>query len=42
VDGVLVKGGFMLMELELIEPQLFLGADAGAPDRFADAIVAVL
>jgi hypothetical protein len=42
VDGVLVNGGFMLMELELIEPQLFLGADAGAPDRFADAIVAVL
>jgi glutathione synthase/RimK-type ligase-like ATP-grasp enzyme len=42
VDGVERNGGFLLMELELIEPQLFLGADVGAPARFADAIVAVL
>ncbi len=31
-----------LMELELIEPALFLAHDADAPDRFADAIVAAL
>jgi glutathione synthase/RimK-type ligase-like ATP-grasp enzyme len=39
VDGVEVNGAFVLMELELIEPALFLGADPSAPVRFADAIV---
>jgi glutathione synthase/RimK-type ligase-like ATP-grasp enzyme len=39
VDGVPVDDAFMLMELELIEPELFLAA-AGSPNRFADAIAA--
>lgn len=38
VDGVERGGQFVLIELELIEPALFLGADAAAPARFADAI----
>ncbi|HEX3158681.1 MAG TPA: hypothetical protein VHQ45_09195 [Gemmatimonadaceae bacterium] len=39
VDGCVVDGRFVLMELELIEPDLFLRADAAAPDRLADALV---
>ncbi len=39
VDGVAVDGQFSLMELELIEPLLFLSLDPAAPDRFADAII---
>lgn len=31
-------GGFWLMELELIEPSLYLRTDPGAPERFARAI----
>lgn len=31
-------GDFAVMELELIEPSLYLRMDAGAPDRFAHAI----
>jgi len=31
---------FRIMELELVEPALYLRMDPGAPDRFADAIVA--
>ena len=42
VDGVDVAGRFMLMELELIEPSLFLGTDPQAADRFARAILAHL
>ena len=42
VDGCMVEGAFVLMELELLEPSLFLGSDAGAPARFADAIVAAV
>jgi glutathione synthase/RimK-type ligase-like ATP-grasp enzyme len=30
--------GFWLMELELIEPSLYLRMDAGAPERFAQAL----
>ncbi|MDQ6827845.1 MAG: hypothetical protein M3081_03165 [Gemmatimonadota bacterium] len=40
VDVCLVNGAPMVMELELIEPSLFLDLDAGAPKRFADAILA--
>ncbi|MDX1995325.1 MAG: hypothetical protein SF029_23275 [bacterium] len=40
VDGVEVDGRFLLMELELIEPSLFLRAAADAPQRFAEAIAA--
>jgi glutathione synthase/RimK-type ligase-like ATP-grasp enzyme len=40
VDGVATRDGFMLIELELIEPMLYLAAGAGAAARFADAIEA--
>lgn len=40
VDGVRSeKGGFLLMELEMLEPLLFLSLEASAPARFADAIL---
>jgi hypothetical protein len=32
----------VLMELELIEPQLYLGLERAAPGRFAEAIAAAL
>src|SRR5262249_51692359 len=35
VDGVEIDGRFCLMELELIEPLLFLSCDSLAPQRFA-------
>lgn len=38
VDVVLTNGGFLLMELELLEPSLFLEQADGAPQRLADAI----
>src|SRR6266550_4722722 len=38
VDGVERDGRLILMELELIEPHLFLGWDAGAAARLAGAI----
>jgi glutathione synthase/RimK-type ligase-like ATP-grasp enzyme len=42
VDGVEVDGRFVLVELELLEPSLFLGADERAPERFAKAICSTL
>jgi hypothetical protein len=33
---------FRVMELELIEPSLYLRLDPAAPDRFADAVVSLL
>jgi glutathione synthase/RimK-type ligase-like ATP-grasp enzyme len=42
VDGVVDEGRFLLMELELIEPALFLADHPAAPSRFADAIAQVL
>ena len=39
VDGVEIDGVFTLMELELIEPHLFLGWEPDAPARFAEAIL---
>ncbi len=33
---------FRVMELELVEPSLYLRIDPGAPDRFADAVTALL
>jgi glutathione synthase/RimK-type ligase-like ATP-grasp enzyme len=39
VDGVLEKGQFLLMELEMLEPLLYLATDSGAPARFAEAII---
>jgi hypothetical protein len=38
VDGVVEEGHFRLMELELIEPMLFLADHSQAPRRFAAAI----
>jgi len=42
VDGVEIDRGFQLMELELIEPALFLRQDSLASQRFAEAIVSLL
>jgi glutathione synthase/RimK-type ligase-like ATP-grasp enzyme len=42
VDGVERDGHFMLMELEINEPYLFLAFSGDAAVRFADAIEAVL
>jgi glutathione synthase/RimK-type ligase-like ATP-grasp enzyme len=42
VDGCVVDDELLLMELELIEPVLFLGTSAGAADRLADAVLARL
>jgi glutathione synthase/RimK-type ligase-like ATP-grasp enzyme len=42
VDGVVVDGRFRLMELEVIEPQLFLSWHPPAGDAFADVLVARL
>ena len=39
VDGCAMAGRLMLMELELLEPSVFLHADPSAAGRFADAIV---
>ncbi len=38
VDGVMIRDTFHLMELELIEPELFLHKSPGAHQRFAEAI----
>ncbi len=40
VDACVVDNKPMVMELELIEPSLFLDLDGGAPQRFAEAILA--
>jgi hypothetical protein len=39
VDGCVVGGRFQLMELEMLEPSLYLGSDRRAPRRFAQAIL---
>jgi glutathione synthase/RimK-type ligase-like ATP-grasp enzyme len=39
IDAVARDGRLALMELELIEPELFLGLAEGAAERFARAIV---
>jgi hypothetical protein len=38
VDGVVRGGRLVLMELELIDPMLFLRWSEGAPRRFAEAV----
>ena len=38
VDGVNKEGQLVLMELELIEPALFMFADTKSPEKMADAI----
>jgi len=42
VDGCIVDGDFVVMEVELIEPLLFLAGHPGATDRFAEALLARL
>ena len=42
VDGVVVDGRFLLMELELIEPSLFLAGRPDAAERCAQVVVARL
>lgn len=42
VDIVHLNGRAVLMELELIEPQLFFGMDEQAPRRFANAVARFL
>ncbi len=42
VDGVIQDGRFLLMELEVFEPVMFLGRHPEAPARFARAIRAAL
>jgi glutathione synthase/RimK-type ligase-like ATP-grasp enzyme len=39
VDCVLLDGALHLMELELVEPELFFRVDAAAAARFADALL---
>ena len=39
IDAVVRDGKLVLMELELIEPELFLGMAEGAAERFARAII---
>jgi glutathione synthase/RimK-type ligase-like ATP-grasp enzyme len=42
VDGVIEDGEFLLMELELIEPELYFRCTTGGEDRFARAVLATL
>lgn len=42
VDGCVVDGVFLLMELELLEPGLFLATERGAAARLAEAVLQVL
>ena len=42
VDGVMVDGSFVLMELELIEPFLYLAYDPASAERYYEAISAQL
>ncbi|HET7189583.1 MAG TPA: hypothetical protein VFI52_15635 [Gemmatimonadaceae bacterium] len=39
VDGCIVRDAFVLMELELIEPTLYLGTSHAAAGRLADAVL---
>ena len=42
VDGIETDVGFVLMELEMLEPMLFFGRDPAAPDRFASVLERLL
>jgi hypothetical protein len=42
VDLVRSGNAFRVMELELVEPSMYLRIEPGAPDRFADAIASRL
>jgi glutathione synthase/RimK-type ligase-like ATP-grasp enzyme len=42
VDGVVVDDEFLLMEFEILEPQLFLPYHPQGAERFADAVLAMM
>jgi glutathione synthase/RimK-type ligase-like ATP-grasp enzyme len=42
VDGVVVDGSLQLMELELVEPSLFLGLTGSGAERFAEVVAAAI
>lgn len=42
VDGVLIQGHFQLMELELIEPYLYLDLGPGAYERYYEALLRLI
>lgn len=42
VDGLVHEGRFMLIELEILEPSLFLDTAPGARERFVEAVLALL
>ncbi len=42
VDGIEINAEFVLLELELIEPELFFRCHPEAPQRFVDALVSML
>lgn len=42
VDGVLINNSFYLMELELIEPYLFLNGDKNLLDNYYQALIAMI
>jgi hypothetical protein len=42
VDGIVADDKFLLMELELIEPSLFMGFSRDAAERFARSIINIL
>ena len=42
VDGIIADGKFLLMELELIEPDLYFDYDKGAKKRYIAALEAEL
>lgn len=42
VDGVVMDGGLVVTELELVEPRLYFGWEETAADRFADALLAAI
>lgn len=42
VDGIVIDGEFVLMELELIEPDLFLDSHPGTHTRFVESLVSRL
>jgi glutathione synthase/RimK-type ligase-like ATP-grasp enzyme len=42
IDLVSYKGEFVLMEIELIEPSLYFNMDEDSPQRFVDALIAMV
>lgn len=39
IDGVMTKNGFLLMEVEMIEPDLFFEHASEGPNRFVEAVL---